>query len=730
MYHPTNAAPDTEFIEIFNASSDFTFDLSGYRLNGLDFTFADGNYLAPRSFALVVKNRLTFETFYGSGLPVVGEFHGSFDRGGELIQLIRSAASDREEEIVAEVRYDDDAPWPTEADGGGASLQLIDDKTDNRLVANWGTDTAIASTPGRSNSLARSLQPFPRLWINELQPLNVGDARDRASDLDPWIELYNQSTNRIDLLGYFLSDSYTNLGRWAFPPGSALDPGEFRVVWLDGEPFESTGAEFHTSFRLRATNAVVVLSRDLGGQLQIVDYAGFGKVSPGRSLGSFPDGDPIRRGILHYPTPGRTNNNALLAAVKINEWMASNVSQLADPANNPAAYDDWIELYNTANTPADLTGYTLTDNLDQPRKFIIPSGRIIPPHGFLLVWADSETNQNGLNPDLHAGFKLSQSGEDIGLFDPDGREIDSLKFDRQFDNISQGRWRDGEDNGFYFMSNATPRSSNIFPVMNTAPSLQATDQTVSELLPWTFSAVAFDPDVPPQKLAYTLRSGAPSGLTLNPTNGLLRWAPSEQQGGGDFSVVIDVVDNGVPPLSNSVSFHIFVDEMNAVPRLFPVSNLVSSNRALVAFTATAADTDVPAQNLSFSLDAGGPVGASIDSRTGQFSWIPAEMDAPALHMVTVRVSDDGAPVLTDAQNVTITLLGAPRIAALTVSPAEITIWVATAPGLTYRIDSSESLAPGEWVAEGPAFSGTGFQVPVTRTFSASARRFYRVVQLD
>ncbi|MEI9960362.1 MAG: hypothetical protein WDM76_04290 [Limisphaerales bacterium] len=46
---------------------------------------------------------------------------------------------------------------------------------------------------------------------------------------------------------------------------------------------------------------------------------------------------------------------------------------------------------------------------------------VIPPKGFLLVWADSETNQNSLvRPDLHVNFALGKGGEAIGLFAPDG----------------------------------------------------------------------------------------------------------------------------------------------------------------------------------------------------------------------------------------------------------------------------------------------------------------------
>ena len=729
MYHPVGA--NASYIEIFNGSPDFTFDLSHYRLEGADFNFADGTLLPPLSFALVVEDAIAFEAAYGPGLPIVGEFKGSLDNGGELIQLVREDNNGMRE-AVNEVRYDDDLPWPIAADGTGPSLQLMDWRQDNRRVANWMAVTnGIGYTPGRSNSVPAALPDFPALWVNEVQPVNVGDARDRFGDPDPWLELYNAGSQIIDLGGFTLSDNFTNLAKWTFPTNSTVNPGEFRVVWVDGEPGETAGNEWHTSFRMARTNASLVLSRNLSGQSQILDYLSFDQVSAGRSYGSFPDGNPLERDIFHFPTPGRTNNNALLATILINEWMASNTGRLADPANGPAlAYDDWIELYNAGSVSADLSGYTMTDNLAQPRKFVIPRGTLIAPKGFLLVWADSETNQNGFNSDLHAGFKLSQGGEEIGLFDPDGRVIDQLKFDNQFDNVSQGRWRDGQNNGFLFMTNSTPRSSNIYPVVNSVPLLELTDQILDEMVSWTFSAAAFDPDVPPQRLAYSLRPGSPADLTLNPTNGLLRWTPTETHGGTAYPITIDVTDDGIPSMAVSISISLAVNEVNAAPRLANLSDISVNGALPISFDASAIDSDLPLQGLAFALDPGAPAAAVIDPVTGHFSWTPAPEDVPGSYAVTVRVSDDGAPSLSDAQTVMLHVVGPPRVVNVTVSASDATLQIATLAGKTYRVDYTDVLSPPNWIPLGPPFAGTGSLIYVTDVAINGPQRFYQVVQLD
>ena len=65
----------------------------------------------------------------------------------------------------------------------------------------------------------------------------------------------------------------------------------------------------------------------------------------------------------------------------------------------------------------------------------------------------------------------------------------------------------------------------------------------------------------------------------------------------------------------------------------------------LTFAAVAADSDVPADTLTFSLGAGAPAGASITSG-GVFSWTPAEAQGPGIYAVTIQVSDDGEGIST------------------------------------------------------------------------------------
>ncbi len=69
----------------------------------------------------------------------------------------------------------------------------------------------------------------------------------------------------------------------------------------------------------------------------------------------------------------------------------------------------------------------------------------------------------------------------------------------------------------------------------------------------------------------------------------------------------------------------------------------------LTFTASASDPDLPANALTFSLDAGAPAGASIHAMTGVFSWTPTEAQGPGSYDVTIRVTDNGTPAMDDFQ---------------------------------------------------------------------------------
>jgi hypothetical protein len=327
---------------------------------------------------------------------------------------------------------------------------------------------AALVTPGATNSIAATRPAFPTLWLNELQAENITGPLDNAGQRDPWFELYNSGTNAISLAGLYLGTNAALPTQWTFPATSSIGPGQFLVVWADGQPLQSTGSVLHTSFRLTPGNGSLLLSRFVSNAVQTVDYLNYSALPANYAFGDVPDGQPFYRQPMFRASPAGTNNAALPpVTVFINEWMAENTGFITDPGTGK--YDDWFELYNPSDTPAELGGYYLTDTLSDPFMYQIPVGYRVPPRGHLLVWADSKSSANNTNsPDLHVNFKLSKDGEAIGLFTPEGVLLDAVTFATQTANSTEGRYPDGTALRL-FMPTPSPRAANILPPATTLP---------------------------------------------------------------------------------------------------------------------------------------------------------------------------------------------------------------------------------------------------------------------
>ncbi len=119
----------------------------------------------------------------------------------------------------------------------------------------------------------------------------------------------------------------------------------------------------------------------------------------------------------------------------ISEFMAGNSSTLT---NSFGQTGDWIELYNNSASTVYLAGWYLTDNAANLTKWKFPSGTM-PPDSYLLVWADDINAVT--NGEFHTSFKLTASGEYLGLVRPDGVTIEhdyAPVFPNQDDDISYG----------------------------------------------------------------------------------------------------------------------------------------------------------------------------------------------------------------------------------------------------------------------------------------------------
>jgi hypothetical protein len=190
--------------------------------------------------------------------------------------------------------------------------------------------------------------------------------------------------------------------------------------------------------------------------------------------------------------------------------------------------------------------------------------------------------------------------------------------------------------------------------VNSAPVLAAIgNKSVSEGSTLSFMATATDSDLPAQALTFTL-IGAPAGASINSSSGAFAWTPTQSQSGSNYIFTVRVTDNGSPSQNDEETITVTVNKVNSPPVLAAIGNKSVNEGSTLSFTATATDSDLPAQALTFTL-IGAPAGASINSSSGAFAWTPTESQGGSNYILTVRVTDNGSPSQNDEETITVTV---------------------------------------------------------------------------
>ena len=159
------------------------------------------------------------------------------------------------------------------------------------------------------------------------------------------------------------------------------------------------------------------------------------------------------------PTPVVNNSSIVTGIVLINEMV---VKGSTNP-NEFGEFEDWFEIYNPQDSAVTLDSgkWYVTDAAEfNNRKFLLPEVTIAAKD-FLIIWCDDGGQPSGM--DIHATFKLSSSGEDVGIYyDDNGSDlaIDTKTYpSTSIDGQGYGRLPDGSENWDY-LTNPTPGASN------------------------------------------------------------------------------------------------------------------------------------------------------------------------------------------------------------------------------------------------------------------------------
>jgi len=138
----------------------------------------------------------------------------------------------------------------------------------------------------------------------------------------------------------------------------------------------------------------------------------------------------------------------------LNEIMASNSTTIQDRDGD---YPDWIEIYNPGDIQVNLSGYGLSDDPDDPFKWIFPNTTLHPGEVKLIFASDK--NYRTESPYLHTNFKINSGGETLCITDNTGVVVDQVYTLETSRDISRGREPDGGDHWVWF-SEPTPGNTN------------------------------------------------------------------------------------------------------------------------------------------------------------------------------------------------------------------------------------------------------------------------------
>ncbi|HTD68359.1 MAG TPA: lamin tail domain-containing protein, partial [Candidatus Limnocylindria bacterium] len=383
MYKPASSNANLEFVELYN-SNPFFEDISGYRLSGdVDFKFPPNTLMQAGTFLVVAKDPAALQAAYGiSG--VLGPYSNSLPASG-LIRLRSDIDA-----IMLEVEYTDSNPWPVGADGTGHSMVLARPSHGQNVPRSWDHSERVGGSPSRHEAL-RSKTGVRAVVINEIL------AHTDLPDVD-FIELYNYSTQPVDISGCYVSDA-ASTNKFQVPNGTTL-AGHGYIAFTETTLGFALGHKGETIYFRSADGT------------RMLDAVQYGPQENGISFGRYPDGAPeFYR--LTTKTAGTTNTIFRVDDVVINEIMFGPLSEATD--------DKYVELYNKGTNAVNISGWRFTSGID----FTFPANTSIAPDGYVVVARNRDhllghyENLNAANTFGNFDGNLSRDGERVALAKPE-----------------------------------------------------------------------------------------------------------------------------------------------------------------------------------------------------------------------------------------------------------------------------------------------------------------------
>ncbi len=350
-----------EFVEIKNISTQ-TLPLLGLRFtDAVTFTFPNIT-ISPGQYLLVVANTAAFEMRYPGVSPslIAGQYTGQFNNAGEHVELDAPNGG-----IIHSFTYDNN--WYSQTDGGGFSLTVRDPLQALSLwdgSSGWRASAGPLGSPGTDDTLT-----LPgTIVFNEVLAHTSGPQGGM-------IELYNTTSQALNIGSWFVSDSIANLMKYQFANNTTIAGNGYLVLTQTNQFGNLADPGCHTIFALSGNGGDLYLSSNYSGIA--------GGYREHVTIDPTPDGVSIGRvtkstggtdfTLLQTPTfgaapgyPGAPNSIAYISPLVINEIMYHPADPTAAEIAGGFTNDDqfeYLELYNRSESTLNLANYYVGDGV-------------------------------------------------------------------------------------------------------------------------------------------------------------------------------------------------------------------------------------------------------------------------------------------------------------------------------------------------------------------------------
>lgn len=357
-----------DWIELYN-TTDKTISLDAYALSDkenkpLAWRFPEGAIIPPHSYYIVFcsgKDRRDDPT----AIP-----HTNFRLSSEHDTVVLSDSHGRLVDRVIIDNVPEDCSYARIMEDTFVIMNLATPTLPNTEEGAWVMDRYMRQL----NSTG--------VYISEVMASNQDTAIPGTKETCDWIELYNSSSQAVDLSGCGLSDNIGRPRRWQFPQGTVIQPGSYLVVLCDGRSELTSGSILHTNFKIKRTGGETVCLADATGK--VLDKLVLPEVPTNVSYGRTQN----MTGFFYYKagTPGTANDSA--------DWFRG-YAAAPELSEEPGLH--YSTVYISLTMPENCTVYYTTDGSIPTRQSSVYNGEIFE-FNFTTVLRARAYSDTGLEP--------------------------------------------------------------------------------------------------------------------------------------------------------------------------------------------------------------------------------------------------------------------------------------------------------------------------------------------